>query len=162
MPIGILRFIEYLEFYNSRGETDFSVAGGRWGCAIKASLRPRIFASIEGWTTSVRRPCGKRNGCRGAPTRSSELGSLLRAMRLLRPEWIFGERAEFLLFGIEAPAAQNDAQTCHDGNGKVNAQDTGDFAAGHDTEDRGQRMKFHALTHDARRRNIILNQSPAA
>src|ERR1700683_1423347 len=69
----------------------------------------------------------------------------LGAMVFLTAEGKFGERAELFLFGIEAPAAQDDTQAGHHGDGKVDAQDAGDFAAGHDAEDGGQGMKVTAL-----------------
>ena len=64
----------------------------------------------------------------------------LGAMGFLGVERVFGEGAELFLFAIEAPATEDDAQTCHYGNGEVDSQDAGDFASGHDAEDGGQGM----------------------
>src|SRR5579862_379882 len=81
-------------------------------------------------------------------------------MRFLAAEGIFRQRAEFFLFGVEAPAAEDDAQAGHDGDGEVDAEDAGDFASGHYTENCRQGVQFHALAHDARRRNVVLEQAP--
>ena len=84
----------------------------------------------------------------------------LRAVCFLGAEWIFGEGAELLLFGVEAPAAEDDAQAGHHGNGEVDAEDAGDFASGHDAEDGGQGMQSSMLSPMMRRRNVILEQAP--
>ena len=67
-----------------------------------------------------------------------------------------------LLFGIEPPATEDDAQARHNRDGKINPEYAGDFTAGHHPENRGQGMQFHALAHDARRRHVVLNQAPDA
>src|ERR1035438_534453 len=73
---------------------------------------------------------------------TSALREWLRAVNFLAAEGKFGEGTELFLFGVEAPAAENDAQAGHHGDGKINAEDARDFPSGHDAEDRGERMQF--------------------
>ena len=65
-------------------------------------------------------------------------------------ERVLAERPKFFLLGINAPAAEDDAQRGHHWNREIYAQDSGDFSSSHDSKNRGQRMQFHAVAHDAR------------
>src|SRR5579864_5879066 len=81
-------------------------------------------------------------------------------MGFVAAEGVFRKRPEFLLLRVEAPAAEDDAKAGHYRDGQIDAKNAGDFASGHNTEDCGQWVQFHAFAHDAWRRDVILYQTP--
>src|SRR5581483_12221394 len=85
---------------------------------------------------------GTNDKLRRSPARS-ETG------REVAAESVLVEWAETLLFRIELPSAPDYAQAGHDGDGEIDAENAGNFAAGEHTEDRGERVEFHLLAHDS-------------
>src|SRR5579864_7129219 len=89
---------------------------------------------------------------------TADLRSLVR--RSLRQERIVVERTKAFLFRVHAPAPPDNPQACHHGNGQIDAENAGDFASREHAKNRGQRMQFHALSHDSWRDHVVLHQSP--
>src|SRR5256885_14325467 len=78
----------------------------------------------------------------------------------LRCDGVVREWAKFLLLGIQTPAAEEDAQAGHDRDREIHAQDAGDLAPCHHSENCAQGMQFHALAHNSGRRDIVLKDAP--
>src|SRR5579864_7479973 len=79
----------------------------------------------------------------------------------------FGAHGRFgrgggISLAVGAPAGPENAQGSGNGNGEIDANHPGHFAAGEDGKNSGQGMKFQAPAHNARGSEIVLNKAPGA
>src|SRR3981081_3710771 len=100
--------------------------------------------------------CGKRMILASDPDNLNRTGSWLgsRLAYFVREEALV-ERSELAFFGVDAPATPDNAQTGHHRDGKIDTQDSRDFATRENAEQSRQRMQFHTGSHDARRDDVV-------